>query len=190
MCRSPFSETVRDAGTILNAQPGTSFARPKSSDPAWKDFGLTEEIWACMEQCWETEPSERPSAATIVKHLKAGLSTADPRPRAGASGRLAARWMKVRYRELRDSMKIRQAKATTLKSFKSEPAKSDPGRLKELRKISADIRRIRQEMSELDVPFTFKLQVFLEVRSFSGYSRGPFRNCCLVVVRIFLRRLT
>ncbi|KAG6906673.1 hypothetical protein DXG01_012676 [Tephrocybe rancida] len=143
---------------VLGARP----ARPESSSLAWKDFGLTEEIWACMEQCWEREPSQRPSAAMIVQNLNATLTTADPRPRPAASGRLDARRIKARYRELRDSMKIRQAKATTFKSFKSEPAKSDPGRLKELRKISTDIQKIRQEMSELDVPFTFKFRVFLE----------------------------
>ncbi|KAG6915489.1 hypothetical protein DXG01_011289, partial [Tephrocybe rancida] len=157
----PFPDIMIDAVAhhiITGGRP----MRPDPSSPSWKRFGLTEEIWSCMEQCWEREPSIRPSAATIVKCLKAGLSTADPRPRSAASGRLAARWMKVRYRELWDSVKIRQAKATTFKSFKSEPAKSDPRRLKELRKISADIRSIRQEMSELEVPFTFKLQVFLE----------------------------
>ncbi|KAG6915487.1 hypothetical protein DXG01_011287 [Tephrocybe rancida] len=154
---TPFNDMVGPGG-----QAGLRLARPESSSPAWKDFGLTEEIWACMEQCWEREPSIRPSAATIVKRLEAGFSTADPRPRTGAGGRLAARWMKVRYRELWDSLKIRQAKAATLKSFKSEPDESNQRRLKELRKISVDIQNIRQEMNELDVPFTFKLQVFFE----------------------------
>ncbi|KAG6915883.1 hypothetical protein DXG01_009420 [Tephrocybe rancida] len=158
----PFDEIRRDAEVILRIAMGARLARPESSSPAWKDFGLTEEIWACMEQCWEREPSERPSSATIVKRLTAGLSTADPRPRPAVSDRLDTRRIKARYRELRHTIKIRQAKAKTFESFKLEPAKSDPGRLKELRKISADIRSTRQEMSELEVPFTFKLQVFLE----------------------------
>ncbi|KAG6916775.1 hypothetical protein DXG01_005357 [Tephrocybe rancida] len=53
--------------------------RPDPSNQAWKDSGLTEEIWACMTQCWDREPLKRPSVTTIVQHLNATFNTPDPR---------------------------------------------------------------------------------------------------------------
>ncbi|KAG6909862.1 hypothetical protein DXG01_014897 [Tephrocybe rancida] len=70
----------------------------------------------------------------------------------------------VRYRKHKDSLKICQAKAATFRSFKSERAKTDPGRLEELQRIYSKIRSIRGEIRDLklEVPFTLKLRVFLD----------------------------
>ncbi|KAG6915486.1 hypothetical protein DXG01_011286 [Tephrocybe rancida] len=59
---------------------GASQTRPDPSHRAWSDFGLTEEIWECMKQCWEWKPSARPFARTIVQRLNATFTTVDPRP--------------------------------------------------------------------------------------------------------------
>ncbi|KAG6915882.1 hypothetical protein DXG01_009419 [Tephrocybe rancida] len=190
----PFHGFANDTVTF-HVVSGACPVRPNPSSPSWKIFGLTEEIWACMEQCWEREPLRRPSASTVVNHLNDNTTTADPRQSPEANrlspsefrrqmnrghkvitikelkhilenlaicNLLSLDERKVRYRMLRYSIRIRQAKATTFKSFKSEPAKSDPGRLKELRKISAEIQKIRHEISDLKVPLIFKFQVFFE----------------------------
>ncbi|KAG6913794.1 hypothetical protein DXG01_004288, partial [Tephrocybe rancida] len=68
----------------------------------------------------------------------------------------------IRYRKLRESLKKCQAKAVTFKSFKSKTAKSDLGRLKELRRIYKEIQSIRQEIDGLEVPFTVKRDAFLD----------------------------
>ncbi|KAG6909860.1 hypothetical protein DXG01_014892 [Tephrocybe rancida] len=69
----------------------------------------------------------------------------------------------IRYRRLKDSLQICQAKAATFRSFKSERAKTDPGRLKELHRIYSEIRSIQLEIRDLElVPFAIKLRVFLD----------------------------
>ncbi|KAG6915488.1 hypothetical protein DXG01_011288 [Tephrocybe rancida] len=54
--------------------------RPDRSNRAWKEFGMTGAIWACIDQCLERESSKRPSATTLVRNLKANIATPDPRP--------------------------------------------------------------------------------------------------------------
>jgi hypothetical protein len=41
--------------------------KPASTHVAWLQWGLTEKIWQLMEDCWESEPGERPLASKIVK---------------------------------------------------------------------------------------------------------------------------
>lgn len=36
---------------------------------------VVDEVWALLESCWETEPSERPSMTEVVKTLEAILNT-------------------------------------------------------------------------------------------------------------------
>ncbi|KAG6915881.1 hypothetical protein DXG01_009418 [Tephrocybe rancida] len=71
---------LREEAIPFRVVSGARPACPDRSGPSWKDFGLTEDIWACMEQCWKREPSVRPSATTIVQCLNANLTTSDPRP--------------------------------------------------------------------------------------------------------------
>ncbi|KAG6916785.1 hypothetical protein DXG01_005367 [Tephrocybe rancida] len=75
----PFPDIVTDAVShhiITGGRP----VRPNPSSSSWAHFGLTEEIWACMEPCWEWEPSKRPTATMIVNRLNDNITAADRRP--------------------------------------------------------------------------------------------------------------
>ncbi|KAG6905535.1 hypothetical protein DXG01_002186 [Tephrocybe rancida] len=55
-------------------ESGARPARPPSSNLSWTEWGLTEDIWACIEDCWNGQPTERPPAAAVAKRLAAHLS--------------------------------------------------------------------------------------------------------------------
>ncbi|KAG6916783.1 hypothetical protein DXG01_005365 [Tephrocybe rancida] len=74
----PFPDIMTDA-VAHHIIMGGRLMRPDPSSLPWTDFGLTEEIWACMEPCWEREPSERPTATMIVHRLNANITAAHPR---------------------------------------------------------------------------------------------------------------
>ncbi|KAG6909853.1 hypothetical protein DXG01_014881 [Tephrocybe rancida] len=74
----PFPEIVTDAVAHHIIMGGCPM-RPDPSSSSWTDFGLTEEIWACVEPCWEREPSERPNANTVIRRLGGSITAADSR---------------------------------------------------------------------------------------------------------------
>ncbi|KAG6913304.1 hypothetical protein DXG01_007874, partial [Tephrocybe rancida] len=47
--------------------------------PSWMEWGLTDDIWACIEDCWKGQPTERPPAAAVVQRLAESITTADTR---------------------------------------------------------------------------------------------------------------
>ncbi|KAG6887213.1 hypothetical protein C0992_013363 [Termitomyces sp. T32_za158] len=51
--------------------------RVEVPSPSWTDWGLTEEIWSCMERCWDQEPSNRPSAGDVVHFLSTAPQMGD-----------------------------------------------------------------------------------------------------------------
>ncbi|KAG6900573.1 hypothetical protein C0995_003478 [Termitomyces sp. Mi166 len=53
--------------------------RPEPSSIVWKEWGLTEELWSLMEDCWKEDPSRRPTAANILGFWTSQLSE-DLRP--------------------------------------------------------------------------------------------------------------
>ncbi|KAJ3560055.1 hypothetical protein NP233_g11083 [Leucocoprinus birnbaumii] len=70
-----FSQPVRVLKIILDGKRPT---KPSFVHPAWKQWGLSEEIWGLMEDCWEADPEKRPLANKVVKLI----------PRMGKDGRL------------------------------------------------------------------------------------------------------
>ncbi|KAG6806894.1 hypothetical protein H0H92_009675, partial [Tricholoma furcatifolium] len=54
--------------------------RPRPSSQPWTDWGLTEAIWSCMENCCDRDPERRPPAAELVRQLDSFLPPEDTRP--------------------------------------------------------------------------------------------------------------
>ncbi|KAG6904068.1 hypothetical protein DXG01_012823, partial [Tephrocybe rancida] len=75
----PFASITRDNTVILRVSSGARPACPPNLSPSWTEWGLTQDIWACIEDCWKGQPSERPPAAAVVRRLAAGVTTADTR---------------------------------------------------------------------------------------------------------------
>ncbi|KAG6908248.1 hypothetical protein DXG01_005582 [Tephrocybe rancida] len=65
----PFPSITRDSAVIFWVKSGNRPARPPSSSLSWTKWGLTENIWACIELCWKDQPMGRPSAAAVAKYL-------------------------------------------------------------------------------------------------------------------------
>jgi hypothetical protein len=61
----PFEDIKNDYRFMVALQQGTQPSCPKCFIR-----GLNSEIWDLIENCWATEPSERPSAGDIVKRLQ------------------------------------------------------------------------------------------------------------------------
>lgn len=60
----------------LGKQP----SRPVSSSPSWSDWGLTEPIWALMEDCWAANPAARPTIEQFIERLGQEVTELDERP--------------------------------------------------------------------------------------------------------------
>ncbi|KAG6904951.1 hypothetical protein DXG01_005983 [Tephrocybe rancida] len=75
----PFAAITWDNTVILRVMSGACPACPPSSSPSWTEWGLTQDIWACIEDCWKGQPSERPPAAAVVRRLAVGITMADTR---------------------------------------------------------------------------------------------------------------
>ncbi|KAG6916044.1 hypothetical protein DXG01_008668 [Tephrocybe rancida] len=69
----PFSSITRDTTVILRVKSGARPARPPSSSLSWTEWGLTEDMWACIEDCWNAQPTERPLVDAVAKSLAAHL---------------------------------------------------------------------------------------------------------------------
>lgn len=51
-------------------------SRPDNASNSWHQLGLTEETWELMENCWKTDPSQRPNINQVIDRYsasKAGL---------------------------------------------------------------------------------------------------------------------
>ncbi|KAG6898881.1 hypothetical protein C0993_003246 [Termitomyces sp. T159_Od127] len=66
----PFADIRRDAVVVHRVQSGARPKRPDSSSPVWNEWALTENIWSCMEHCWDGEPGQRPSAKEVIEYLE------------------------------------------------------------------------------------------------------------------------
>ncbi|KAG6825891.1 hypothetical protein H0H92_001972 [Tricholoma furcatifolium] len=44
--------------------------RPYKSSPSWNVWGLTENIWALIEMCWEATPDRRPTIDAVIHRLE------------------------------------------------------------------------------------------------------------------------
>ncbi|KAG6817146.1 hypothetical protein H0H87_012107 [Tephrocybe sp. NHM501043] len=77
----PFPSIKRDTTVMLRVKSGARPSPPSASSPPWTEWGLTKEIWALMEDCWNLQPMERPQAAVVLERLRAmrPFSTQDAR---------------------------------------------------------------------------------------------------------------
>jgi hypothetical protein len=64
----PFASMELYQAMLVSIQ-GQRPSRPLASDELSSSRGLNDEIWNLMEACWIREPSERPTADTIVERL-------------------------------------------------------------------------------------------------------------------------
>ncbi|KAG6875968.1 hypothetical protein C0993_006528, partial [Termitomyces sp. T159_Od127] len=69
----PFGNIRHDAAVVVHVQSGGRPRRPDASSPVWHELALTNNIWSCMEHCWDREPSQRPSAKEIIESLATGI---------------------------------------------------------------------------------------------------------------------
>ncbi|KAG6914632.1 hypothetical protein DXG01_016206 [Tephrocybe rancida] len=76
----PFYHIRLPTTVVLKILAGHKPLRPKAEEPAWLRHGLTEPIWALMEQCWDSDSVARPDMSTIVSQLKVEHPLSDPRP--------------------------------------------------------------------------------------------------------------
>lgn len=80
----PFHEFLRDSTVMFKVSNGHRPSRPLVTSSAWTDWGLTEEIWDLMEDCWSHSPQDRPVVVQIITWLNSALTEqADDRPRGG-----------------------------------------------------------------------------------------------------------
>ncbi|KAG5726124.1 Serine/threonine-protein kinase HT1, partial [Termitomyces sp. T112] len=74
----PFHHISRDATVIAQkTQLGCRPMRPTEESPAWEEWGLTEDVWALMEDCWQNDPVKRPTADQVIQRLDCRLQRYD-----------------------------------------------------------------------------------------------------------------
>ena len=44
-------------------------SRPPVKDPTFQERGMTQDLWGLMEDCWVSDPTERPTSQYIVHQL-------------------------------------------------------------------------------------------------------------------------
>lgn len=66
----PFATIQRDTAVMLQVKFGARPARPSDSSPSWSKWGLTESIWSLMQDCWQEDPTMRPTVYQIIGQLK------------------------------------------------------------------------------------------------------------------------
>ncbi|KAG6824366.1 hypothetical protein H0H92_007094 [Tricholoma furcatifolium] len=69
----PFAHLTRDAAVMNKVMMGQRPVRPLDSSPSWDVWGLTEDIWALMEACWDSVPVRRPSVDAVIERLERTL---------------------------------------------------------------------------------------------------------------------
>ncbi|KAG5635033.1 hypothetical protein H0H81_012644 [Sphagnurus paluster] len=65
---SPFAG-MSDSGVIYRIMSGQLPSRPPDSSPAWQSWGLTENIWILMHECWAKSPKKRPTTKQLLQRL-------------------------------------------------------------------------------------------------------------------------
>ncbi|KAG6814713.1 hypothetical protein H0H93_012485, partial [Arthromyces matolae] len=63
-----YSSNIKVAFKVIN---GERPPQPERGSQSWEEWGLTENIWLLMEQCWSANVEERPTVATIITQLTA-----------------------------------------------------------------------------------------------------------------------
>lgn len=65
----PFFEIRRDQTVMFKIASGERPSRPPANDPAFQGKGMTRDLWELMEDCWVSDPRERPTTQDIVHRL-------------------------------------------------------------------------------------------------------------------------
>ncbi|KAF8074155.1 kinase-like domain-containing protein [Lyophyllum atratum] len=60
---------LRDTAVILQVMRGARPERPHESSPSWSIWGLTEDVWALMQDCWKETPTHRPTMDQVLQRL-------------------------------------------------------------------------------------------------------------------------
>ncbi|KAG8724957.1 hypothetical protein FRC09_011546 [Ceratobasidium sp. 395] len=83
----PFGEKAKASKIIQLVSTGS---RPKRADyPKIEQYACRDDIWNLFEECWNTDPIERPSAEQIAGYLKSMLSQIIKKPKATSQPKTA-----------------------------------------------------------------------------------------------------
>ncbi|KAG6916552.1 hypothetical protein DXG01_006378 [Tephrocybe rancida] len=74
----PFSHIPSDTAVALQIMSGARPARPANPSP-WRHWGLNENIWSLIQQCWDTNPTVRPGMEEVVARLTREIRSHDKR---------------------------------------------------------------------------------------------------------------
>ncbi|KAG6828226.1 hypothetical protein H0H92_008759, partial [Tricholoma furcatifolium] len=69
----PFAHITREATIVNRVRNGQRLDRPLDASLSWNVWGLTEEIWALMETCWDFDPTRRPTIDVIIECFERSL---------------------------------------------------------------------------------------------------------------------
>jgi hypothetical protein len=64
---------------MLKVGLGKRPSRPSPTSPSWVEWGFTEATWSLMKDCWQDDPTKRPSADVVAAHLS-NILDEDTRP--------------------------------------------------------------------------------------------------------------
>ncbi|KAG6807514.1 hypothetical protein H0H92_007189 [Tricholoma furcatifolium] len=77
--RHPYFESSKALGITKKILGGVTPTRPDDIDIAWKQYGLNNDIWDLMQDCWKFEPSERLNMGEVILRLNVSKPV-DARP--------------------------------------------------------------------------------------------------------------
>ncbi|KAG6889641.1 hypothetical protein C0995_015756 [Termitomyces sp. Mi166 len=98
----PFANLQRESTIELQIMNGARPEKPSDDSPPWGEWGLTTPIWTLMEECWYTDPSNRPTVSQIIDRLTAILTLGDLRDQ-----RILLKLSPNRFRQrLKDTMNL------------------------------------------------------------------------------------
>ncbi|KAG6908177.1 hypothetical protein DXG01_005830 [Tephrocybe rancida] len=75
----PFHEIPNELAVVFHIMNRQTPTRPSNQSDAWIVYGMTQELWGILEQCWNYEPARRPAMSDIVAYL-ASIKPQDDRP--------------------------------------------------------------------------------------------------------------
>ncbi|KAG5352829.1 hypothetical protein C0989_000280 [Termitomyces sp. Mn162] len=65
----PLDHLHNDVTVLYQVKMGARPGRPPSSSKSWSSWGLTEDIWLIMEDCWKANPTDRPTIDSVLSRL-------------------------------------------------------------------------------------------------------------------------
>ena len=74
-------ELRRDIVIIAQVAKGKRPSRPTDSSEPWSKWGLTQEMWRLIEDCWKRIPAERPKVLRIMMRIRSMKQPPDSRPK-------------------------------------------------------------------------------------------------------------